>query len=317
LTSLDDSRLAEIVLLVNQQPEHEEPIIEPQQPEEAFTEITIDDIRLEQPVEQPQRRQPIICSVLRVSESFNSLILLFFLATTIGLFVCLMVDNHRSCVVPLKVWAIVQTVCQLLVIICMLYYQYRLLRPHSLCGLYLIFWFSRLLHFFLFCWMIVGIIWLAEASGEIPEPCSKTMPHVFQIIIVVLSGEAVAVLVLILLAFCCFSFVCVLCGMYALFIVRSTPQGATQTRINKLPKRVFDANSHNGGEDLTCSICYSDYVVGEEIRLLPCDHSFHCQCVDEWLAINKTCPLCRRDIDIGDIELQQRHPTMNAQRTEA
>ena len=45
-----------------------------------------------------------------------------------------------------------------------------------------------------------------------------------------------------------------------------------------------------------CSICLCDYEDQEELRRLPCDHYFHKECVDEWLKLKRTCPLCKRDI---------------------
>ncbi|CAJ2511564.1 Uu.00g071890.m01.CDS01 [Anthostomella pinea] len=50
-------------------------------------------------------------------------------------------------------------------------------------------------------------------------------------------------------------------------------------------------------ERLGCSICTEDFVVGEDVRVLPCDHKFHPACVDPWLVnVSGTCPLCRLDL---------------------
>lgn len=43
-----------------------------------------------------------------------------------------------------------------------------------------------------------------------------------------------------------------------------------------------------------CSICLSDYQSKDTIRCLPdCCHCFHADCVDEWLKMSATCPMCR------------------------
>ncbi|CAK8567437.1 unnamed protein product [Lathyrus sativus] len=43
-----------------------------------------------------------------------------------------------------------------------------------------------------------------------------------------------------------------------------------------------------------CSICLGEYLPKETIRCVPdCQHCFHAECVDEWLRMSATCPLCR------------------------
>jgi Ring finger domain len=45
-------------------------------------------------------------------------------------------------------------------------------------------------------------------------------------------------------------------------------------------------------EGLSCSICTEDFVKGEDIRVLPCNHKYHPDCVDPWLLnVSGTCPL--------------------------
>jgi len=43
-----------------------------------------------------------------------------------------------------------------------------------------------------------------------------------------------------------------------------------------------------------CHICLQDFAEGDEIRSLPCNHSFHVDCVDTWLKQkSSSCPTCR------------------------
>ncbi|XP_026424582.1 putative RING-H2 finger protein ATL21A isoform X2 [Papaver somniferum] len=44
----------------------------------------------------------------------------------------------------------------------------------------------------------------------------------------------------------------------------------------------------------TCAICLSEYQPKETIKTLPaCNHLFHAYCIDSWVHLNSTCPVCR------------------------
>lgn len=58
-----------------------------------------------------------------------------------------------------------------------------------------------------------------------------------------------------------------------------------------------DSSTAEDADHLGCSICTEDFSVGEDVRVLPCDHKFHPHCVDPWLVnVSGTCPLCRLDL---------------------
>ena len=44
-----------------------------------------------------------------------------------------------------------------------------------------------------------------------------------------------------------------------------------------------------------CSICQDNSEV--IIRILKCNHYFHITCIDKWLSNNKTCPVCRYNLE--------------------
>ncbi|KAL5615111.1 hypothetical protein BROUX41_005171 [Berkeleyomyces rouxiae] len=65
---------------------------------------------------------------------------------------------------------------------------------------------------------------------------------------------------------------------------------------SKKSSQVVDTNDDD--DHLGCSICTDDFQVGEDVRVLPCDHKFHPACVDPWLLnVSGTCPLCRLDLN--------------------
>jgi hypothetical protein len=51
-------------------------------------------------------------------------------------------------------------------------------------------------------------------------------------------------------------------------------------------------NGPSSEDHLGCPICTEDFTVGEDVRVLPCDHKFHPPCIDPWLInVSGTCPL--------------------------
>lgn len=52
-----------------------------------------------------------------------------------------------------------------------------------------------------------------------------------------------------------------------------------------------------------CPICTDDFVKGQDLRVLPCNHQFHPECIDPWLVnVSGTCPLCRIDLNPHETE---------------
>ena len=42
-----------------------------------------------------------------------------------------------------------------------------------------------------------------------------------------------------------------------------------------------------------CSICRMEWEEGDQLRAMPCGHADHVDCLDQWLGVNKCCPLCQ------------------------
>jgi len=47
-------------------------------------------------------------------------------------------------------------------------------------------------------------------------------------------------------------------------------------------------------DKMCCLICLGEYTETEVVRVMPdCEHMFHVDCIDEWLRLHVTCPVCR------------------------
>ncbi|CAN1253693.1 E3 ubiquitin-protein ligase At4g11680 [Linum perenne] len=175
---------------------------------------------------------------------------------------------------------------------------------------------------FSFIWWIIGFYWVS-AGGQ---TLAQDSPLIYWLCIIFLGFDVffvvfcVALACVIGIAVCC----CLPCIIAILYAVADQQEGATTEDIDQLARFKFRRVDDNekiteeeqeppGGimtecgtdspiehvlsqEDAECCICLSAYDDGVELRELPCGHHFHCTCVDKWLHINATCPLCKFNI---------------------
>ncbi|KAF2565426.1 hypothetical protein F2Q68_00028443 [Brassica cretica] len=64
----------------------------------------------------------------------------------------------------------------------------------------------------------------------------------------------------------------------------------TQLGVDSPSERVLSS------DEAECCVCLCEYEDGTELRELWCRHHFHEACIDKWLRINATCPLCKSNI---------------------
>ncbi|MED6132012.1 hypothetical protein PIB30_015376 [Stylosanthes scabra] len=71
--------------------------------------------------------------------------------------------------------------------------------------------------------------------------------------------------------------------------------GLDAASIEKYPKTLLGESGRlPKPNDNLCSICLCEYQPKETLRTIPeCNHYFHANCIDGWLKMNATCPLCR------------------------
>lgn len=65
--------------------------------------------------------------------------------------------------------------------------------------------------------------------------------------------------------------------------------------IAKIPTKNIKSDDKEIENDC-CAICIEIYKVTDLIRMLPCRHEFHKNCIDPWLLEHRTCPMCKMDI---------------------
>lgn len=61
--------------------------------------------------------------------------------------------------------------------------------------------------------------------------------------------------------------------------------------MRELPREDIGPADVDAKED--CPVCKEEYTVGEQVMKLPCNHRFHIDCLQPWLKMRNTCPVCR------------------------
>ncbi|KAE8674093.1 acyl-protein thioesterase 2-like [Hibiscus syriacus] len=169
---------------------------------------------------------------------------------------------------------------------------------------------------FFAAWFVIGSVWIFGGHAS-----PSDAPKLYRLCVVFLTFSCIGyAMPFILCATICCCLPCIITILGAREDFSST-RGATKESINALPIYKFkskktgtvddeeDSAGEGGilvartekervisGEDATCCICLVDYVDEDELRELPCQHVFHVECVDKWLKINATCPLCKSEI---------------------
>lgn len=74
--------------------------------------------------------------------------------------------------------------------------------------------------------------------------------------------------------------------------------------VEQLPKMPFEAMFLDASGDVQCPICFEDFDADRPIsqtRCTPSAHTFHTECLLSWTRHARTCPLCREDLDPGEV----------------
>ncbi|KAF8051638.1 hypothetical protein N665_1687s0004 [Sinapis alba] len=81
---------------------------------------------------------------------------------------------------------------------------------------------------------------------------------------------------------------------------RKPPRGRARSAIVGVYKKVIvEENMKLPGrnDDNICPICLSEYASSEAVGCLyRCEHCFHVKCIDTWLQLRSSCPICRNSL---------------------
>jgi len=80
----------------------------------------------------------------------------------------------------------------------------------------------------------------------------------------------------------------------------TTPPPASRKALANLPKVKITADDLIEESNKECLVCLQEQVLGGVAVKLPCGHLYHESCLQEWLKIHCTCPVCRYELETDD-----------------
>lgn len=139
---------------------------------------------------------------------------------------------------------------------------------------------------------ILGLYWVSvDRNDEIP--CREAAPRYYSAACVY-SAFSLGLTILTLV-----SMIGLMTVFYAMMQAgllrtsRAAPRGTIDKSTAVVPL------SEVGEDNKTCPICMEEYVETDRIiKVSACKHCFHKQCLQRWLQVDRTCPLCRTDLAI-------------------
>ena len=76
----------------------------------------------------------------------------------------------------------------------------------------------------------------------------------------------------------------------------ASSRGLSPAQLSALPVMPAGGPAAPALGGLECSICLETFSDGQDITVLPCDHTFHAQCLKTWARKSGACPCCRNAI---------------------
>eukprot|EP00762_Andalucia_godoyi_P005666 ANDGO_06391.mRNA.1 putative E3 ubiquitin-protein ligase RHC1A len=69
------------------------------------------------------------------------------------------------------------------------------------------------------------------------------------------------------------------------------------TTLPEFQLTIKDVESIQKSTEKNCPICLTDFEVGDSVKMLPCMHRFHADCIVPWLVQHSSlCPVCKLDV---------------------
>jgi len=137
-------------------------------------------------------------------------------------------------------------------------------------------------------WLFVGAL-LAGSSSPTQMGCAEAW-YLTVAVIVLAVARAVITIVSFRVMFCFRG-----TAEIAATDAPDRPCGAKPERLQTMTGMLCDELHASSSSGSGCAICLSCFVQEEALRILPCGHCFHQDCVDQWLLKTCVCPLCRSD----------------------
>jgi E3 ubiquitin-protein ligase RNF115/126 len=81
---------------------------------------------------------------------------------------------------------------------------------------------------------------------------------------------------------------------------------ASKKAVEELPRVKVTQENLEQYRKMECSICFENFVDNDIVTKITCGHSYHDNCLLDWLKLHNNCPICRYELVTDDPDYENR-----------
>lgn len=85
-------------------------------------------------------------------------------------------------------------------------------------------------------------------------------------------------------------------------LFHNSPEKSGQPPASKSAIEAMPSVEIREGDEGECVICLDEWVIGGIVKEMPCKHRFHGDCIEKWLKMHGSCPVCRHTMPAEEEE---------------